>query len=89
MPSTQPGSTRREPRTRGAGDILIEVSPDGKVIPGYLLDVSPHGFAIRHEFEHFVTGQEVRVVYDWGKAPARLVWVEKRGLGLAAGFRTD
>jgi PilZ domain-containing protein len=89
MPSTQPGSTRREPRTRAAGEILIEVSPGGQVIPGQLLDVSRHGFSIQHEFEHFVTGQQVRVVYDWGKAPARLVWVEKRVLGLAAGFRTD
>jgi hypothetical protein len=90
MPSpTQPDSTRREPRTRAAGNIQIEVSPGGKVIPGHLLDVSRHGFAIEHEYEHFVPGQEVRVVYDWGKAPARLVWVERRGLGMAAGFRTD
>jgi hypothetical protein len=89
MPSTQPGSTRREPRTRAAGEILIEVSPGGKVIHCQLSEVSPHGFAICHEYEDFVPGQQVRVVYDWGKAPARLVWVERRAFGLAAGFRTD
>jgi hypothetical protein len=89
MPSTQPGSTRREPRTRAAAEILIEVTPGGKVIPGHLFDVSRHGFAIRHEYEGFVTGQQVRVVYDWGKAPARLVWVKRWALGMAAGFRTD
>jgi hypothetical protein len=54
-----------------------------------MLDVSRHGFAIRHRFGHFVTGQQVRVVYDWGKVPARLVWVESRVFGMAAGFRTD
>jgi PilZ domain-containing protein len=80
---------RREPRTRIAGEILIEVGPNGKVVRGQLLDVSPHGFAVRHEYEHFVTGQEVRVVYEWGKVPARLAWVETREGGRAAGFRTD
>ena len=89
MPSTQPGNTRREPRTRATGDIQIEISPGGKVIPGQLSDVSPHGFAICHEYENFVPGQQVEVVYDWGKVPARLVWVERRKVGLAAGFRTD
>ncbi len=70
------------------GEILIEVRPES-IVPGYLLDVSPHGFAISHEYEGFVPGQEVQVVYDWGRVPARVVWAEKRSGGMAAGFRTD
>jgi hypothetical protein len=86
MPST---TYRREPRTGAAGEILIEVGPDGKVVRGQLIDASPHGFAVWHEYEHFVIGQEVRVVYNWGKVPAWLAWVGRREGGMAAGFRTD
>jgi len=89
MLSTKYSATRREPRTRAAGEVLLEVSPDGRVIRGLLLDVSPHGFAIRHEHADFVFDQQVRVVYDWGKVPARVVWVGQREGALAAGFRTD
>lgn len=80
---------RAEPRTAASGELLIEVTPGGPVISGFLLDVSPHGFAIRHQYESFVPGQQVSVVYHWGKVRAHLVWVGEREGSMAAGFRTD
>ncbi len=65
MSSTDYGERRREPRTPTSGEILIEVKPGGKVIRAQLSDASPHGFAIVHEYEKFVPGQQVTVVYDW------------------------
>jgi uncharacterized protein YuzE len=80
---------RREPRTSATGKIMIEVSPDGKVIGAELSDESPHGFAIHHDYENFVTGQQVHVLHEWGKKAARLVWVGTREGVMAAGFETD
>ncbi len=80
---------RREPRTRVAGELSIELAPEGEVICGSLQDASPHGFCITHEHQGFVAGQEIRVLYEWGKVPARVVWVDKRGDQTATGFRTD
>ncbi len=87
MGSTEYTSARREPRSSASGELLLEVA--GELVHGQLLDVSPHGFAIRHEYEKFSPGQQVTVVYHWGKVPARLVWVGEREGGMAAGFRTD
>lgn len=96
MDRTQPSQSiqefpvkRSESRSPASGEILIELVPSGQVVRGFLLDVSPHGFAIRHYYEDFVPGQRVSVVYHWGRVQARLVWAEKRGGELAAGFRTD
>lgn len=89
MPPTKRSRTQRaEPRTPASGQVHIEVAPGGELIVGYLLDVSPHGFAIRHAYHKFAPGQQVRVVYSWGTIPAWLVWVEQRDGGWAAGFRT-
>jgi hypothetical protein len=82
-------ASRAEPRTPASGELLIEVTPGGQIVSGYLLDVSPHGFAIRHQYQDFVPGQQVSVVYHWGKVRAHLVWVGEREGGMAAGFRTD
>ncbi len=87
MGATQQSPTRREPRNPASGELLLEVA--GELVRGQLLDVSPHGFAIRHEYDKFSPGQQVTVVYHWGKVPARLVWVGEREGGMAAGFRTD
>jgi hypothetical protein len=89
MSSTDDKERRREPRTPTSGEIMIEVSPDGNVIRARLSDASPHGFAIHHDYENFVTGQQVRVLHDWGKKPARLVWVGTREGVMAAGFQID
>ena len=80
---------RREPRTPGKGKIVIEVNPDGKVIGAELSDKSPRGFSIHHDYENFVTGQQVQVLHEWGKKGARLVWVGIREGVMAAGFATD
>ncbi len=80
---------RREPRTRVAGELSIELAPKGQIVLGTLQDVSPHGFCITHQHGGFFAGQEIRVLYDWGKVPARVVWVDKRGDQIATGFRTD
>lgn len=79
----------REQRINKTGELLIEVKPDGDVIHGQLLDVSLHGFAVRHDCPELVPGEQVRVVYDWGKVPARVVWVGPRGGVMAAGFQMD
>ncbi len=90
IPPTKLAHTERaEPRTPASGQVHIEVVPGGERIIGYLLDVSPHGFAIRHGYHKFARGQQVRVLYSWGTILARLVWVEQRDGGLVAGFRTD
>ena len=89
MPQAESETPIREPRISKSGDLLIEVRPDGDVIRGHLLDVSLHGFAVRHECQQFVPGEQVRVVYDWGKVPARVVWVGNRGGVMAAGFQMD
>jgi hypothetical protein len=80
---------RSEQRRPASGELLIEIAPDGQSIYGHLLDVSPHGFAIRHQHDNFSPGQQVNVVYPWGKVRARLVWVGERDGSMAAGFRTD
>jgi hypothetical protein len=87
--STLERKKRREPRTSASGKIVIEVSTDGNVIHAELSDESPRGFAIHHDYENFITGQQVQVLYDWGKKAARLVWVGTRDGVMAAGFRTD
>lgn len=88
-PATEYTPARREPRTRTEGELTIELSPKGKIIRGRLSDVSPHGFCITHDHDDFFVGQEVRVLYSWGKAPARVVWIGARGGAIATGFRTD
>ncbi len=80
---------RREPRTPNAGQLLVELAPDGEMVCGSLLNVSPHGFCITHQHKGFTVGQEVRVVYTWGRVPARVIWVSARGNEIATGFRTD
>jgi hypothetical protein len=87
--STNERNTRREPRTAASGKIVIQVSTDGKVIHAELSDESPSGFAIHHDYENFISGQQVQVLHDWGKKAARLVWVGTREGVMAAGFRTD
>ncbi len=87
MESNESALTRREPRSPASGELLLEVA--GELVRGQLLDVSPHGFAIRHEYEKFSPGQQVTVLYQWGKIPARLVWLGEREGGKTAGFRTD
>ncbi len=78
---------RREPRTQANGELRMEIGD--RLVSCSLVDATPHGFAIRHEYEGFVPGQEVRVVYEWGKVAARLVWTNTRQGVMTAGFRTD
>ena len=79
---------RSEPRVRASGEILIEVAPGGQVVRAFLLDVSVHGFAVRHYYEGFTPGQRVSVIYDWGRVQATVVWTGTKDGELAAGFRT-
>ncbi len=72
-----------------SGELLIEVTAGGDLVRGQLLDVSRHGFAIRHDHAGFLPGQQVNVVYQWGKVKARVVWTGEREGGMASGFRTD
>ena len=89
MSSASEGEKRREARTSTKGKIVIEVSPDGKVVHAELSDESPSGFSVHHDYEKFVTGQQVQVLNDWGKKGARLVWVGIREGIMAAGFATE
>jgi len=81
--------SRPEPRTLAAGQIRIELSHNGRVMIGHLLNVSPHGFAIHYYDDQLHPNQQVSVLYEWGNAPARVVWVERKSDHMVAGFRTD
>ena len=89
MPATERSIHRREPRCHASGELVLEVVPGGEQVRGHLLDVSPHGFGLRHDYRKFSPGQQVYIVYDWGRVKARVVWVGEREGVLAAGFRTD
>ncbi|HVP42956.1 MAG TPA: PilZ domain-containing protein [Terriglobales bacterium] len=89
MATTKYSPTRRELRAPASGELLIEIASGGELVRGQLLDVSPHGFAIRHQHPSLSEGQEVSVVYHWGRVRARVVWVGEREGAMAAGFRTD
>ena len=81
--------TRRELRTPSKGYLSIEVGANEEIVSGFLLDASPHGFCIAHQHPGFLAGQEVCIVYPWGKVPAWVVWVKTGEGEIKTGFRTD
>lgn len=81
--------TRREVRAPALGDVSIELTANGEIVRGFLVDVSPHGFCVAHQHKGFLAGQVVHVLYTWGKVPARVVWVKNCEGEIKTGFRTD
>jgi len=55
-------------------------------VQGELLDVSPHGFRIKHNHPELVAGKQFQVLYSWGRVPGRVVWSKKQGLGYESGI---
>lgn len=80
---------RREHRAQSARQLLLIQLPLGQVIPSHLVDTSPHGFCIVHQYEGFFPGQYARILHTWGEVSCRVVWVGVREDDIVTGFRTD
>jgi len=70
--STKKGSGR-ETRLAISGNVKL-ISKDGQQVEAELLDISIHGFRVRHAHPPLASGREFRVIYPWGEVIARVVW---------------
>ena len=57
-----------------------------KLVEGQLLDVSTHGFKLRHDCLELTPGRKVQVLYSWGKVWAYVIWTKEQGLHYQSGF---
>ncbi len=78
----------RETRLPIEGRVRL-ISRDSKQreFEGELMDISIHGFRVRHRPRDLEDNQEYRVIYPWGEVFARLIWHRTTGEWTESGFR--
>ena len=69
-----------------SGSLTLRLPEASNFIEGQLLDVSTHGFKLRHDCLELTPGQKVQVLYSWGKVWARVIWTKEQGLHYHSGF---
>jgi hypothetical protein len=66
---------RREPRRDADGIVRVRFKdPRSIQIEGRLLDLSPGGFRMSHDFVSLTAGQVVEFSHDEAKGRARVMW---------------
>jgi hypothetical protein len=66
---------RAEPRKSNAGTVVLEtIGPGSRRIHGKLVDVSAHGFRMRHSYFGLTPGDEVIVAEGIAARRLRVVW---------------
>ena len=66
---------RREPRREASGVVHVRFTdPKTTEIEGRLMDISPGGFRMSHQFASLTAGQEVEFSHTEARGRARVIW---------------
>ena len=70
-----PQEKRREPRRAASGTVIVRFDDSKPVqIEGRLMDISPGGFRMTHDFPSLATGQIVEFAHVESRGRARVIW---------------
>ena len=77
---------RREKRESSSGQVIMIFEDTHARVTGTLMDVSPGGFRIQHEYAEVSLNQIARIQYSEGEKRARVVWNRRAGSEIQSGF---
>jgi PilZ domain-containing protein len=75
----------REPRTPTQGDVVLRLYNPDQTLRGELVDISPHGFRVRHQ-SRFAVGREVLLSHEGTQVRARAMWSREAAGWVETGF---
>jgi len=75
----------REPRTPSQGDVVLRLYNPDEILRGELVDISPHGFRVRHQ-SGFAVGREVLLSHEGRQVRARAMWSRETAGWVETGF---
>jgi len=79
---------RREQRRLASGRVRVNFTdPQPQEVAGKLMDVSPGGFRMKHEYASLRSGQMVEFTHAEAKGQAQVVWNRILDGGVETGFR--
>ncbi len=71
----RPEEKRREPRRAATGVVHVRFNDTRQIeIHGRLIDVSPGGFRMSHDFASLAAGQVVEFAHVEARGRARVIW---------------
>ena len=86
-PEVQIREKRRESRRQADGTVRVEfLNPRLEQIQGHLMDISPSGFRMAHEYTSLATGQVVEFAHSQTKGRARVMWNRILDASVETGF---
>lgn len=86
-PEVQIREKRRESRLQAEGEVRVEFSnPRVMRIQGKLIDISPSGFRMAHEYTSLAAGQVVDFAHSKTKGRARVMWNRILDRSVETGF---
>ena len=77
---------RREKRQTVSGEVTLIFEDTNATVGGVLMDVSPGGFRIKHNYQEISLNQVARVQYADGERRARVAWNRRLGGEIESGF---
>ncbi len=77
---------RREKREATSGQVTVTFEDGNVTVSGLLLDISPGGFRIKHNYQEISLNQVARVQYGDGDRRARVAWNRRLGSDIESGF---